>query len=239
MTATPSTDRPPRRAWMPGAQAVFLVFCGGAVGVLVSTAVRAGLAPFTSTPLALALVNILGAFALGFLVGKIPDGADYRRNLLGTGFLGGFTSFSAFAGTLIPGFPRDLLAGDPSAVPGAPDAPDQVFSSVAVNFSDSVSHTSAALDFPFVDFASNPFIAMLIAYFSLLIGLFAAGAGLKLASAGLQLRTAGLHQAGSGTWLARDSRKQNQGGSEQNRGGAEQNWDGSEQNRGGADGGDR
>lgn len=225
MTATPSTDRPPRRAWMPGAQAVFLVFCGGAVGVLVSTAVRAGLAPFTSTPLALALVNILGAFALGFLVGKIPDGADYRRNLLGTGFLGGFTSFSAFAGTLIPGFPRDLLAGETSAA--------------AASAAPSASAASSAPASASVDFANNPFIAMLIAYFSLLIGLFAAGAGLKLASAGLQSRTAGLHQAGSGTWLARDSRKQNQGGSEQNRGGAEQNWDGSEQNRGGADGGDR
>ena len=93
-----------------------MVFVGGAVGVLLSTMMRYALAPFISTPLALALVNVLGAFALGLLVGRIPEGTENLRVVLGTGFLGGFTSFSAIAVTVFP-IQQILLRGlgnDPS-----------------------------------------------------------------------------------------------------------------------------
>lgn len=43
-------------------------------------------------------VNVLGAFLIGVLaVALVADGDSYRRPLLITGFLGGFTTFSALA----------------------------------------------------------------------------------------------------------------------------------------------
>ena len=74
------------------------VFAGGAVG----TAARAGLATWTAPepghwPWATFVVNIVGAFILGFvttrLLERLPLSA-YRRPLLGTGLCGGLTTFS-------------------------------------------------------------------------------------------------------------------------------------------------
>ena len=74
------------------------VFAGGAVG----TAARAGLAMVTAPvpghwPWATFIVNIVGAFILGFvttrLLERLPPSA-YRRPLLGTGLCGGLTTFS-------------------------------------------------------------------------------------------------------------------------------------------------
>ena len=47
-------------------------------------------------PLATLLTNLLGCLLLGLLVGRRPDDAVLRP-LLGTGVLGGFTTFSALA----------------------------------------------------------------------------------------------------------------------------------------------
>ena len=74
------------------------VFAGGALGTLA----RAGLATLTAPvpghwPWATFVVNIVGAFILGFvttrLLERLPLSA-YRRPLLGTGFCGGLTTFS-------------------------------------------------------------------------------------------------------------------------------------------------
>ena len=74
------------------------VFAGGALGTLF----RAGLATLTTPvpghwPWATFIVNIAGAFILGFattrLLERTPPSA-YRRPLLGTGLCGGLTTFS-------------------------------------------------------------------------------------------------------------------------------------------------
>lgn len=68
----------------------------GAVTSLAPLALRAG------WPLSVLLVNVLGSFLLGLLLvlvgrGLLPDAA---RLALGTGMLGGFTTFSTFSADL-------------------------------------------------------------------------------------------------------------------------------------------
>jgi CrcB protein len=78
-----------------------LVLLGGTLG----TAAREGLvlsAPsLGSFPLPVLLINVTGAFALGVLLeGFVDARADRARNIrlfAGTGFLGGFTTYSALA----------------------------------------------------------------------------------------------------------------------------------------------
>ncbi len=77
--------------------AVLLVAAGGAAGsvarYLVGVA-AAGLA--AHFPWATLAVNVAGSFALGLVLGALPPGGPGRL-LLGTGFCGGFTTFSAFS----------------------------------------------------------------------------------------------------------------------------------------------
>lgn len=79
-----------------------LVFIGGALG----TAAREGLSlawPDSGFPATIFAVNVTGAFALGLLLELLvrhgPDAGRRRvaRLLLGTGFLGGYTTYSTFA----------------------------------------------------------------------------------------------------------------------------------------------
>lgn len=88
----------------PHAQSRFLalVATGGALG----TAARAGIALFIVSdafPLATLTVNLIGAFGLGMLLEALTrfgDDTGRRRVLrlgLGTGFFGGFTTYSTFA----------------------------------------------------------------------------------------------------------------------------------------------
>jgi CrcB protein len=74
------------------------VFAGGAIG----TAARAGLATALVSdpgrwPWATFIVNIVGAFLLGYfttrLLERLPV-SSYRRPMLGTGLCGGLTTFS-------------------------------------------------------------------------------------------------------------------------------------------------
>jgi CrcB protein len=83
------------------ARRVALVAAGGAVGALARW--QAGVhAPthgydFPTTTL---IVNVLGAGLLGYLVGRVPVRTprdEAVRLLLGTGVLGGFTTFSTYA----------------------------------------------------------------------------------------------------------------------------------------------
>jgi fluoride exporter len=48
-------------------------------------------------PVATLVVNVLGSFALGIVVGRLGDRHPLTRAFVGTGVLGGFTTYSAFA----------------------------------------------------------------------------------------------------------------------------------------------
>lgn len=78
-----------------------LVALGGAVG----TALRAALTlAFSETlgPALVPIINVVGAFALGLAIGRLSrrpatPRARAAQMLLGTGLLGGFTTYSALA----------------------------------------------------------------------------------------------------------------------------------------------
>lgn len=76
---------------------LLLVAAGGAAGALARHLLGLALpvAP-AGLPVATLLTNLSGCLLLGLLVGRRPDDAVLRP-LLGTGFLGGFTTFSALA----------------------------------------------------------------------------------------------------------------------------------------------
>lgn len=76
-----------------------LVALGGASGALLRWGVGLALAPapgaFPSFPWATLVVNLLGCACMGALA-ALTGPKDDARLLLGTGVLGGFTTFSAF-----------------------------------------------------------------------------------------------------------------------------------------------
>ena len=76
---------------------LLVVAAGGALGSLARYGVWVALPhdPF-DLPVATLLVNVAGCLLLGVLVGGWPQ-ARWARPFLGTGVLGGFTTFSAFA----------------------------------------------------------------------------------------------------------------------------------------------
>ncbi len=83
--------------------AILFVFAGGTLGT--GTRYLISLVPPHPSPLPLAifLINICGAFLLGLLLERIARVGDDRgprlrlRLVAGTGFLGGFTTYSALA----------------------------------------------------------------------------------------------------------------------------------------------
>jgi CrcB protein len=101
--------RPPDRA--PAADrplhltpsALLLVAAGGGAGTAARYGLSEAVPPTGSWPTATFLVNLAGAFLLGLLLeGLARGGADHgrRRSLrlvLGTGFCGAFTTYSALA----------------------------------------------------------------------------------------------------------------------------------------------
>lgn len=73
-----------------------LVAVGGAVGALARWGVgRVALLGGLPAEVGTLVVNLVGAFAIGVLVARTGD--PQIRVLLGTGVLGGFTTFSTFA----------------------------------------------------------------------------------------------------------------------------------------------
>lgn len=73
-----------------------LVIAGGAVGVLAREML---LVPVDarSLPWATLAVNIAGSLLLGVVVGWLDDRHPQARAFLGTGVMGGFTTYSSFA----------------------------------------------------------------------------------------------------------------------------------------------
>lgn len=74
------------------------VLLGGAVG----TALRLGIDGLIPDPWATLGINLLGAFTLGLLVGRLwSRAASWLKAGLGAGLLGSFTTFSALAVALV------------------------------------------------------------------------------------------------------------------------------------------
>jgi len=80
-----------------------LVAFGGAVGTGTREALSLAIPAIGAFPLAIFLINITGSFALGVLLEFLrrlgPDEGVRRRLrlLIGTGFMGGYTTYSTFA----------------------------------------------------------------------------------------------------------------------------------------------
>lgn len=80
------------------------VVAGGMIGVALRELL---LMPFTmdagtsatdpAVPAATMAVNVIGSFVLGIVVGVLGDRHPLARAFVGTGVLGGFTTYSAFA----------------------------------------------------------------------------------------------------------------------------------------------
>jgi CrcB protein len=106
---------------MPGEHrevgAILLVAVGGAVGTVLRIGVGAVLPEAGPLPAAVIVINLSGALLLGWLLealrrpGPETPGAKAARLGLGTGVLGGYTTYSAFA----VGTDALLMMSDPFA----------------------------------------------------------------------------------------------------------------------------
>ena len=83
---------------------ILIVFLGGGFGSVCRYLFGVGVVRLTTPahgPLATFLINVIGSFLMGLLIGtlaRIQGGADDRwRLLLGVGVLGGFTTFSSYS----------------------------------------------------------------------------------------------------------------------------------------------
>lgn len=80
-----------------------LVFIGGGVGSVSRYWLSGAVARWLGLafPYGTLAVNLLGSAAMGLLIGwlakQLPEQAQQLRTLLAVGFLGGFTTFSAFS----------------------------------------------------------------------------------------------------------------------------------------------
>lgn len=73
------------------------VAVGGTVGVLARAAIVAPLGDAEVVPWVTLAINVLGSLLLGVVVGGLDGRHPHLRAFLGTGVLGGFTTYSAFA----------------------------------------------------------------------------------------------------------------------------------------------
>ena len=92
-------------AFRSEAAAVGAVAAGGSLGALARFGIDVVAGPWGATPpWATLLVNLLGCALMGLLVAYVlahPGRHPLWRPFLGVGFLGGFTTFSAFAGDAV------------------------------------------------------------------------------------------------------------------------------------------
>lgn len=80
----------------------WIVAVGGTFGTLSRYGIAQGMHPDTQFPWATFLVNVTGSFVLGALLAAliVHEDSGHRRTtrlLLGTGFLGGYTTYSSLA----------------------------------------------------------------------------------------------------------------------------------------------
>ena len=91
--------RPVHLRW----RSVGLVFAGGTAGTALRELLAISVPPVAGVAVVIVGINVLGAFLLGLLLETLtsrgPDEGRRRqlRLLLGTGLLGGFTTYSALA----------------------------------------------------------------------------------------------------------------------------------------------
>ncbi|MCT1602951.1 CrcB family protein [Kocuria sp. p3-SID1433] len=101
-SAVPSPAAAPRPAHLR-AGAIALVLVGGTLGTAAREGVSLVLGTDSEFPLGTLAVNLLGAFLLGLLLealarrGAHEAPLTHLRLLLGTGFMGGFTTYSTLA----------------------------------------------------------------------------------------------------------------------------------------------
>jgi fluoride exporter len=78
---------------------VLLVALGGAVGSLARYGVGVAAVRLfgLAFPWGTLAVNVIGGLAMGLLAARIGPNEESMRLLIGTGLLGGFTTFSAFS----------------------------------------------------------------------------------------------------------------------------------------------
>lgn len=90
----------------PTFRATWLVFLGGGAGALARALLLAAFPVSGTLPVTVLVVNWVGAFLLALLTGAllaaapggvVPARAEELRLTLGTGFLGGLTTYSTFA----------------------------------------------------------------------------------------------------------------------------------------------
>ncbi len=91
--------RPVHLSW----RAIGLVVAGGTIGTFLRYALSVAIPDLGGIPVAVFLINVAGAFVLGWLLEALARGgpdAGRRRSLrlfAGTGILGGYTTYSTFA----------------------------------------------------------------------------------------------------------------------------------------------
>lgn len=83
--------------------AIALVFVGGGFGAASREGLSLAIPNLGQVPIAIPIINVVGAFLLGYLYEAVtrldsarPTGANLKL-LLGTGFCGGFTTYSSLA----------------------------------------------------------------------------------------------------------------------------------------------
>ena len=77
-----------------------LVVLGGTLGAAGRAALVLAIppdAPALALPMTTMAINVIGSLLLGVVVGVLGSGSPRLRAFLGTGILGGFTTYSAFA----------------------------------------------------------------------------------------------------------------------------------------------